>query len=157
MLKIEKITGHKFTDSGIDIIAVIEGENNSKICVSAVELQRKIPEMLFSYWESKGTRNPDENMKDMYYIFRIEDDRTNSRGGLEVRVEWLCYDELTWEPCDIIRETASSVVDEYFAAKGKHEAKVAAGGMVKRPERSAEGGVWRTVPRKRVGKGARQG
>jgi hypothetical protein len=103
-----RITGHRWINNSIDIRVVLnEGDRN--LWISAAELQKKHPEMLYRYWESNDNPTNPKN-KDMHPIFNFVGLRRD-----EVCVHWLCYRTPTWEPYKTIRKTARSLIDKYSA------------------------------------------
>jgi hypothetical protein len=81
-----------------------------------ISIQEDAPSVLFSYWASKGGRPPHPEDPDLFHIFAIR--KVKARGH-EVFVEWVGYEERTWEPRSTVEDAAPDMLKEFEALHGR--------------------------------------
>lgn len=111
---INSIKGHRWRGDSIEL--QIKCDDGCMSWEPEISIQEDAPSVLFSYWASKGGRPPHPEDPDLFHIFAIR--KVKARGH-EVFVEWVGYEERTWEPRSTVEDAAPDMLKEFEALHGR--------------------------------------
>ncbi|KAH8178115.1 chromo (CHRromatin organization MOdifier) domain-containing protein [Sarocladium implicatum] len=109
---IDEITAHRW--NGDDIELEVHWEGGDVSWEPEANLQRDVPNLLFSYWAKAGGHPEHPDGSDMFTIFAVHKAR---KRGQELLVEWLGYKDKSWEPRSTVKEAAPELLEEFSSRK----------------------------------------
>lgn len=99
------------SDGSTDDLETWEPEDN---------IHRDAPRGLFSYWRSVGGREAHMEDPGLWHIADVKKHRVQ-RGKVQLLVSWIGSGDDSWEPEEMVAESAQAILDEYWESRGGRE------------------------------------
>ena len=110
-----KLRKHRWVSDRFEHLAV--SGMQQEVWVDEYTLHARCPQALRNYWgkTKRGFRPP--NPKTGCQVFNAYSIVGDREDGREVLVQWVAYEEQTWEPTRIMQEASREMVKNYFEQK----------------------------------------
>jgi hypothetical protein len=114
----EDIVSHKWEGDKILLEVRWQGTDETS-WEPEVNIHRDAKRALVQYWKAQGGRPLNPQDEELFAIYALKGVKTDSEGQRFIRVEWIGFSRLTWEPESAIQAAAPDALEAFLKKQGE--------------------------------------